>query len=156
MKNKGFTLIELLGVILILGVLVIIAFPPLLKQIKKTKSGISDATKALIIDGAKDYIKDNQPSFETIKGVTYCIEVETLVEKNYVNPKLKDENLNDIDITKKVKVTYNNQQYYYEITDDCTENKYTANRVSYEIQDDETNCQNIQCALDEIYEKVDE
>ena len=42
--KKGFTLIELLGVIVILGVLVLILFPNILNQVKKSRKAINNAT----------------------------------------------------------------------------------------------------------------
>ena len=131
MKNKAFTLVELLGVIIILGVLSLIIFPVILTQIKNAKKGIDDSTKELIIDAAKDYVVDNTNNYDKIQGITYCIDINALVEKNYLNPKLKNENLNDIDTTKKIKLTYNNNNYNYEITDICTD--YTLTRSGIEV-----------------------
>ena len=133
MKNKAFTLIELLGVIMILGVLVLIAFPPLLKQIKNTKKGISDATKSLIIDAAKDYYEENKANYERVEGMTYCIEMNTLVQNNNVNPKLKDHELNDIDTTKKIKMIYHNKKFDYDISDTCQNNSLTRNNIEVPI-----------------------
>lgn len=120
MKTRGFTLIELLGVIMILGVLVLILFPSLLKQISNAKKGINDANDMLIIDAAKDYVEDNGENYKKTYGVTYCINIDTLIENNYLNPKLKDENLNDINQTKIVKLVYNTN-FDYEIVNECTE-----------------------------------
>ena len=47
MKKRGFTLIELLGVVTTLGVLALVIFPILLKQINSARSGINDANKLL-------------------------------------------------------------------------------------------------------------
>ena len=133
MKNKAFTLIELLGVILILGLLVLIAFPPLLSKIKNSKSKISEATKLLIIDATKDYINDNENNFEKTNGMTYCIPISTLIENNYLNENLKDENLNNIKATKKIKLIYNNNNFNYEIVDSCTNNVLTRNDIEVPI-----------------------
>ena len=120
MKRKGFTLIELLGVIIILGILSMITFPIILNQIKNAKQGIKESTKTLIIDAAKDYYEDNTNNYETIEGMTYCIDTKTLIDNNYLNKKLKDEKLNDIDTTQKVKMTYHNDKFNYEVVDSCT------------------------------------
>lgn len=117
--KKGFTLIELLGVIVILGILVLILFPNILNQVKKSKKAISEATKSLVIDAAKDYVEDNINDYHEINENTYCINVSTLVENNYLNEKIKDENLNDLDTTKKVKLTYKNSKFEYEVVDEC-------------------------------------
>ena len=119
--KKGFTLIELLGVIVILGILVLIAFPPLLNQIKKSKNEINSATKLIIIDAAKDYVDANNNDYERTNGNIYCINISTLIDNNYLNEKIKDENMNDIDTTKKIKIQYVNNKFKYDIVKECTE-----------------------------------
>ena len=116
MKKNGFTLIELLGVVTIIGVLALILFPSLLRQINKSKSSISEANELLIIDAAKDYVEDNINNYKKIKGINYCIDISTL-DKYLLD--LKDENLKEIDKTKKVKMTYTNK-FDYDIVDSCT------------------------------------
>lgn len=133
MKKRGFTLIELLGVVIILGVLALILFPILINQIRKTKEGISDTTKALIIDSAKDYYEDNINNYDKIEGMTYCIDISTLTENNYLNKKLKDENLNDIDDSKKVKLIYHNNKINYDITNTCNNNSLSRNNIEVPI-----------------------
>lgn len=120
MKNKGFTLIELLGVIMILAILALITFPPIIEEIKKSKSEIKGTTKVLIIDAAKDYYEDNINNYELIEGVTYCININTLSEQGYLNKKIKDENLNDINTSKNVKLVYHNAKFDYDVVDSCT------------------------------------
>ena len=122
MKSKAFTLIELLGVIMILGILVLVVFPPVLNQIKKSKQEINESTRLLIIDAAKDYVDDNINDYDEMNGNTYCIPITTLTENNYLNEKIKDENLNNLDISKKVKLVYKNNNFEYEIVNECTNN----------------------------------
>ena len=133
MKKKGFTLIELLGVVIILGVLSLIAFPPLLNQIKNAKQGIKDSTKTLIIDAAKDYYEDNTNNFDLIEGMTYCIDIKTLTDENYLNKNLKNENLNNIDTSKKVKLIYHNEKFNYDVVDSCQNNSLTRNNIEVPI-----------------------
>ena len=122
MKNKGFTLMELLGVIMILAILVIIAFPPVMTQIRKSKQEIKNSTKILITDAAKDYYEDNINSFEQTEGKTYCIKLSTLINHGYLNRKLKDENLDNIDISNKVKMVYHNSKFEYDVVATCESN----------------------------------
>ena len=120
MKKNGFTLMELLGVILILGILALIAFPPILKIIKESKNEIKEGTKNIIIDAAKDYYEDNINNYELIEGMTYCIDISELTDNGYLNKKIKDENLNDINENKKVKLIYHNNKFNYDVVDSCT------------------------------------
>ena len=132
MKKNGFTLMELLGVIMILAVLAVIAFPPIITQIKKSKQEIKNSTKILITDSAKDYYEDNINNFEQTEGMTYCIDLSTLINQGYLNGKLKDEELNNIDITKKVKMIYHNSKFDYDVVKTCT-NGITLTRNNIEV-----------------------
>lgn len=116
--KKGFTLVELLGTIVILGIIIIIAFPPILNQIKKSKEGIKETTEILIKDAAKDYIYENT-GYEKIEGISYCIDISTLAENGYLNKKLKDDKYNDINLQNKIKATYKNNDYTFEIVTNC-------------------------------------
>lgn len=139
MKKNAFTLLELLGVVIILGVLSLITFPIILNQIKNAKQGIKDSTKTLIIDAAKDYYEDNTNNYEKIEGMTYCIDIKTLTDNNYLNKNLKNENLNNIDTNKKVKLIFHNNKFDYEIVDSCTHYTVTfdANGGSVDIDSKE-------------------
>ena len=105
----------------------------ILNQIKNAKQGIKESTKTLIIDAAKDYYEDNTNNYDMIEGMTYCIDVKTLIDNNYLNKKLKDENLNDIDSTQKVKMIYHNSKFDYQIADTCTNNILTRNNIEVPI-----------------------
>lgn len=121
MDKKAFTLTELIGVITILGLIAIIAFPPLLKQIKGTQSKIDEATEILITTGASNYIDENKNDFPKINGNIYCIKLQTLVEDNKVSKDLVDSEGNELDLNKFVKISILNNQYAYDIVDSCTE-----------------------------------
>ena len=123
MNKKAFTLTELLGVVTILGLIAIIAFPPLVKQIKGTKSTIDEATEILITTGASNYVDENKNDFPKTSGNTYCITLQTLVEDNKVSSDLLDSEGNELNLNKYVKVNIVNNQYNYEIVDSCTEVK---------------------------------
>lgn len=124
--KKGFTLMELLGVVTILGILALVLFPLLFRQINNARSGISEANKLLVIDAAKDYVEDNINNYKKIQGISYCIDFSSL-DKYLLD--LKDDSLNDIDKSKKIKVTYNNK-FDYDIVDSCT---YSLTRDGIEV-----------------------
>lgn len=132
MKNKAFTLMELLGVIVILGILALVTFPNIASHIAKAKTEIKEGTNTLIIDAAKDYYEDNKNDYEQLEGITYCINISTLTDNNYLNKKLKNENLNDIDTTKNVKMIYHNNNFEYQVTDDCN-SALTRNSIEIPI-----------------------
>jgi len=123
MNKKAFTLTELLGVITILGIIAIIAFPPILKQIKGTQSKIDEATKILITTGASNYVDENKNDFPKVSGNTYCITLQTLVDDNKVSKDLVDSKGDKLNLNKYVKVEILNNQYTYNIVDSCTEVK---------------------------------
>lgn len=148
MKKNAFTLLELLGVVIILGVLSLITFPIILNQIKNAKQGIKDSTKTLIIDAAKDYYEDNTNNYDLIEGMTYCINISTLTDNNYLNKKIKDDNLNDIDITKKVKMIYHNNKFNYDITDTCNNNSLTRNNIEVPIETENSGLYKSQTDID--------
>ena len=75
------------------------------------KQEIKNSTKLLIIDAAKDYVADNENSYNQLEGMTYCIDINTLTDNGYLNEKIKDENINDISNTKKIKMTYHNSKF---------------------------------------------
>ena len=105
-RNKGFTLIELLGVITLLGVIALVVFPLLLKQINNARSGIKDANDVLLIDAAKDYVSSHENQYIAEEGNNYCISMETLINENYFNPKLKDSENKELDLNKVIEISY--------------------------------------------------
>ena len=118
MKNKGYTLLELLGVIVILSLLVTLVFPSVINFIKKGNDEINSITNELIISAAEDYINDNSSELYLTSGTEYCVSVDTLIGKQYLNIELDDD---DSYSSKSVKVTYDDKANY-EIIDskDCS------------------------------------
>lgn len=90
MEEKGFTLAELLGVIVLLSIITLISFPPIVNQIKSAKEDISDATKTVIFNSAKLYVNEEPNSYPIKPGDTYCITLQTLVNKAYLKVPIED------------------------------------------------------------------
>ena len=83
-NNKGFTLVELLGVLIILVVIFVIAFPSITSLIDNAQSGIDDATKELIFDATKDYMKSKPDIYIENQSNVYCISFEQLINNDHI------------------------------------------------------------------------
>lgn len=124
MNRKGFTLAELIGVIVLIGLLVALAFPPMLKQIKNTKSALSSATEKVIISGTSNYIAKNKNNYQVISGAVYCITLDTLVKENFIPDNLKDVEGELLPLKSFVKVEIDNNAYKYSVSDSCISTLY--------------------------------
>lgn len=121
MKNKGFTLVELLGAMIILVIIMLVTFPIIITQLKKSNLAISNATKTLIDNSASLYMKDYPDTYTFKSGSIYCIQLQTLVDENLLFDTLKDENGKKIELTNFVKVTVNDdKKYTTEVVTSCT------------------------------------
>ena len=127
MKNKGFTLAEVLGVIIILGILVIVSFPPMLNQLKKSQNKLSDATLKILGTAAEQYMDNHATTYPAQKGKTYCFKLETLVNAGYLKSPILDASTGDkIDETtnfiKFIIDKDNEYKHTYELVTECNEN----------------------------------
>ncbi|MDD3392936.1 MAG: type II secretion system protein, partial [Bacilli bacterium] len=103
--KKGFTMIELLGVITILALLAILAFPPILEQIRKATGSISEATMVLIETATESYMDRNENDYPIYSGNVFCISLQTLVDSGELDSNLTDVKTGaTIDLTKVVQV----------------------------------------------------
>lgn len=82
MKANGFTLVEILGVVLILSLIVILAFPTIIENIRKSEDKIDTASKNLIQNAVELYIDDNKVNFSEKKE--YCINLGELFKAGYL------------------------------------------------------------------------
>ena len=109
-KKNGFTLVEILGVIVILGILLILAFPSIIKQVKTTTSDIDKATKDLITSSAVLYIRENRNDYPITKNNVYCIAIQILIDSGELVEDLIDAKTGKkIDTTKVVKINVENE-----------------------------------------------
>lgn len=132
MNKKGFTLAELLGVIVLLGILAVVAFPPLLNQLNKSKDKLSEATVKVLGIAAEQYIDEHSSNYPIKNGNVYCIKLETLVNYNYLKSPIMDASSGEeIDISNnyvKFKINKYND-YEYELSEECIEERDVADTV---------------------------
>ena len=128
LKQKGFTLAELLGVVVLLGVLAIVAVPPILNQLNNSKNKLSDATLKVLGIAAEQYIDEHSISYPIKAGNIYCIKLRTLVEYGKLDSSILDASTGETidEETKTIKMTINGfNDYSYELvnTGECSEVK---------------------------------
>lgn len=104
MSKKGFTLVELIGVVVILGLIALVAFPALLNQINDSKKQVSDSQKQLIIAAAKNYVDENKNEYAD--KTSFEIPISDLIKSDYLNKSIVDSFSDD-----EVVVTFNNGDY---------------------------------------------
>ncbi len=104
MNKKGFTLVELIGVVVILGLIALVAFPALLNQIDSSKKQVSDSQKALIISAAKNYVDENKNDYAD--KTEFEISADNLIKKGYLSEGIIS-SYSDSEII----VTYNDGEY---------------------------------------------
>lgn len=104
-KKTGFTLVELLGVLTVVAILCLIAFPTIIKQIKGKETEVDDATKKILYGATEMYIEFHQAEYPKIEGGNYCIALQKLVEEDLLEEPLKTASGETLDLTKKISVT---------------------------------------------------
>lgn len=118
MNKKGFTLVEVIGVLTLLSIIVLVAFPSILGAMKKADDGMTEATTELLIANAKSYWDDTTVRLTT---QNYCVTVEKLIKQNYTKTPISTvdkEKSADIEKDYCVKATYSSK-WNYELTNDC-------------------------------------
>ena len=80
MNKRGFTLVEIIGVLTILALVILVAFPNILGAMQKTNEQMNEATETLLITNAKNYWSEN---VTMIAGTNYCVSIQTLISENY-------------------------------------------------------------------------
>lgn len=123
MKRKnGFTLAELLGVVIILGLLALLIFPNIIKQLKEGKQNISSSVEQLIFNSVENYMLSNQTQYPTNIDTTYCFTLQQLVDNGEITKGLLiDEEGKALKLSKKVEIIIENQQKTYKMNDNCIE-----------------------------------
>ncbi len=123
--KKGFTLVELIGVIIILALIALLAFPPILNSIRKTKAEISDASKEILYNAASLYVSENLNDFPKTNGNTFCVTLNTLSSKEYLPTKVYDSVTGEeISSDSLIEVKVENNNYTYNMNNECVEYVY--------------------------------
>lgn len=122
MKANGFTLVEILGVVLILSLIVILAFPTIIENIRKSEKKIDETSNALIENAVDLYIDDKKADYS--ENGEYCIDLTSLAEEGYIKePFIDVKTGKEIEIgNKSVKVTIGTEgnTYEYDWSKGCT------------------------------------
>jgi len=121
--KKGFTLVELLGVIAILGIIGIIAFPVVNSTIKESKQDSYNAQVALIEEAAQKWSVKNVEHLPETGDVLY-IKLNDLITGGFIVKTNNGKLINPLDnseMTGCVKVIYLDEynQYSYEYSEIC-------------------------------------
>lgn len=119
MNKSGFTLVEIIGVITILAIIVLVAFPNILGAMNKTESKMTEATRTLLITNAKSYWNDN---VVMKTNTTYCVYVRTLIKQNYTKTPISTVNKEyekDLQDNYCVTATHRNSKWNYTLTESC-------------------------------------
>ncbi len=95
-KKNGFTLAELLGVIVILAAVALIAFPPIINQIKKSRGELDQALNTLLLTASEQYLEDRN---KDINGTSYCIKLNVLVSDGKLVDPITDSKGNTVDLS---------------------------------------------------------
>ena len=108
MKKNGFTLAELLGVVVILAAIALIAFPPIINQIKSSRKDLDNALNSLILTSAEQYLEENN---YPLNNSTYCIQLSVLVEDGKLVEPIIDSKGNTVGLSSTFSVNFGTNKY---------------------------------------------
>lgn len=132
-KEKAFTLIELLGVLVVLGLIVLIAFPNIVSLIEKTDDKEYERLKKDVELATEVYVNQNKDNFNLTDVNDFVfIELWELIEGGYfdkktINPRTKEKI--DLNSTVLVRVLENNINEYEYTGTVAGINKYTISNL---------------------------
>ncbi|MBR1376715.1 MAG: prepilin-type N-terminal cleavage/methylation domain-containing protein [Bacilli bacterium] len=105
-NNKGFTLIELLTIIIVLGIIIVIAFPLLADTVKLNREKAYNKQVDFAESAAKQWSANND--YKISYNEDYYVSIAELIENGYID---QDELINPITnepMTGCVKISYDN------------------------------------------------
>lgn len=119
MNKKGFTLVEVIGVLTLLTLVVLVAFPSILGAMNRTETQMNEATTTLLITNAKSYWNDN---VIMKNGTEYCVTVKKLIKQGYTKTPIStvdDDYEEQLENNYCVKANYNSSKWNYSLTNSC-------------------------------------
>ena len=117
--KKGLTLVELLAVIAILGLLIMLLVPNLLKMLENNKERLYEDQTSELTRLSRNYIIDNPSLYKDIDEDGYLyVGVETLCEGEYINCPIKDPR-DDSNIEGCIKIEKVEKDYEYTYEEEC-------------------------------------
>ena len=118
MNKKAFTLTELLGVIVILAIIAIIAFPSVLGLLNNSQNETDTAMQNFAITAAREYVNDNMDSYpKALEGKTKTysnLKVQTLIDNGYISSTTISKEKNCEMLNDEIKITSDSTKYSYE------------------------------------------
>lgn len=121
MNRRGFTLVEVIGVLTLLALIVLVAFPSILGAMQKADKEMNEATTEMIITNAKSYWEDTTTRVEQ-EGKTYCVTVKKLIQQNYTKTPISTvdkEKAKEIEDSYCVVAIYESNKWNYKFTTSC-------------------------------------
>ena len=88
--KKGFTLVELLAIIVILGIIALIAYPVVNRQVELAQNAAYERTVASIEEAARRYGVNNNLGYSTVEqtlSLSTLVSAGELKQKDLVDPR---------------------------------------------------------------------
>lgn len=114
-RKRAFTLVELIGVVVILGLLMLLVFPNIMKQIRNSQNELDEATLHIIYSSASLYVQDHSNEYMREEGRQYCITIQVLVDGKYLEKGIIDQNKEAVSMEHVVKVHFSHENFEYSV-----------------------------------------
>ena len=119
MKKNGFTLMELLGVIVILALLILVAFPNVINSIKSTNDFTEEKVIVLIENSAKLYMRSNLDKIPDEEKI-YCITIEGLIGTGNLDEEIiNSSDIITIDHIVEAQYDVDKKEFLFNISEEC-------------------------------------
>ena len=135
--KKGFTIAEMIGVVIILCVIAVIAFPPILNLIKNTEKDLDDANKELVITAATQYVTMHNNDFAKKVNSKYYIYMDELLKEQLLSNNIIENSSLENNSCVKVSVD-SNLNYAYDIQIECLKTYSNGDIVTLNVGGDTT------------------